>query len=504
MSNTTSYAACSWTREMASSSIKETAENTFPQFDLSQIKPLMPGYHIWDAWFVLNEEDNQIADVYGHRILVALGSKVGNPESSARLMYFVSQDGIHYAACGRLLSEGNLYIDDYACPPSNTILPNGEEWSGSTVFREGRYIQTFYTLASGYQAHGVWQKRQQFASLTQSIAFRGLNIKASTITNNENFDPTLIPRGCPFFLFQESHHIIAEPETESPYQTAESASNYESQNPNQHDWENGDDQSNNFCFRDPKFVKTKGSISDAYLFFEANTSNYLTPSGDNKKGLEGEYDKDFIGSTTFAEHDDITPDAKRANACIGAMKLINPTSSKTLEGNREKYSAQGSFLLPIFYANFVSDEIERINLIEHNDYYYLFFTTHSNKMAFGGEAMVNRDMMIGFRSADPISKVGLSGIVNSLIQWEPLNGNGVVIQQKSPGPRFSGQDQNHQYVYSWMVLPNLTVLCYSNFSTDKNGNIQPIKTMGPSVQLEIDGTTTRINPEPIYNFKPMD
>lgn len=486
-----------WTREMASSTTTETLENTFPHFDLSQIKPLMPGHNIWDAWFVLNEEDAQIADVFGYRVLVALGCEINSRKT--RLMYFISRDGVHYKAGGRLINNGNKYIDDGVS--STPILPDGEEWSGSSIFREGRYIQTFYTLASGYQAYGIWQKRQQFATVTHSLAFHGLNTKAPILSSDANFDPIRIPKGSAFATVEEVHTIIAEPDDECFYQTADSASKYESENPTHHRWDEGDDQVNNFCFRDPKFIKDKGSISNAFLLFEANTGA-RDFCGGGKTGIEeGHYDQNFIGSNDFAKHDKITPDAIKANGCIGLLRLNNPVPSLMPQGNKLKYSAKVSFFQPLFYSNFVTDEIERINLIEHNDYYYLFFTTHSNKMAFSGEGMINRDMLIGFRSTRPIAELDLMELF-AIGRWQPLNGNGVVLQQKSPGPRYEGQDKNPQYVYSWMVLPDLTVLCYSNFSTDEHGNIQPVKTMGPSIKLDIRGTRTRIASGPIYNFKP--
>lgn len=494
-----------WTREMAASSVNETPNNTFPKFDLSQIKPLMSGYNIWDAWFVLDEESGQIANINGYRMLVALGCKIST--SDTRMMYFLSLDGIHYKACGRLLSEGNKFIDQHL-GTNQQLLPEGEEWSGSSIYRKNRHIQTFYTLASSFQSQGIWQKEQQIAMVTQALVFEKYGSTDEGVVNLEE-----IPNGSEFTLHIITHEILLNSKDSVYYQTPEQASQYEHDHPTKHNWEIGDDQTNNFCFRDPKFIKVKGTLSDAYLLIEANTRSVNGAfSFDDQNTLEGSIDKGFIGSDEFSQHDVLTPDAQKANACIGMLSLFNPAPSDTLPGSRVKYSSRPYDWGKIFFANLVTDEIERINLIEHEDHYFLFFTTHSNKMAFNGENMINRDMMIGFRSKKTVNEHVDVANPNQYFhtlhlekaEWIPLNGNGVVIQQKSPGPRFSGQDHNPQYVYSWMVLPDLTVLCYSNFSTDKNGNVQPVKTMGPSIKLEIEGTTTRINPEPIYNFKPID
>lgn len=55
-----------WTREQ-SSTMKYDSTNTFPLFNNSKIKPLMNEYHIWDSWFIM-DQNNNIANINGMRI----------------------------------------------------------------------------------------------------------------------------------------------------------------------------------------------------------------------------------------------------------------------------------------------------------------------------------------------------------------------------------------------------------------------------------------------------
>lgn len=118
-----------WTRQQVS---QITADDTidFPHFDPQQVKVLMPGYDVWDNWYVL-DENNQIADVQGFRVLVALAAPADSVDKT-NLYYFYSRDGIHYHAAGKVFT---------------TPLQSGiQEWSGSTILRSDGALQTFYTV----------------------------------------------------------------------------------------------------------------------------------------------------------------------------------------------------------------------------------------------------------------------------------------------------------------------------------------------------------------------
>lgn len=436
-----------WTREMAFNGAKDNTQTAFPVFDIHQINALIPGISVWDSWFVM-DENNQIADVDGFRVLIALGC-AEEDDASPKLMYFFSYfDDDAYMSGGEMLLE--------------PLVEPSEEWSGSTILRNDGLLQTFYTVTTGYERDGVWQSQQRFATAIQSA------------TEENDF----LYLTCPDY-----HDFVFVPEqSQGRYQTVEEADAYEKRHPHVHnDWANGNGQVDNFCFRDPKFFRDPHD-GTAYLFFEANTGKSLWSNSDS-----GKVSRAYIGSPQFEPDYRPTPDALKANGCIGVITLD------------EEYKHAKEVAKPILAANLVADEIERANIIEHEGYYYLFFVCHGNKMAFDDPNMVNRDFMVGFRSEQPAN--GIRALMKQKLI--PLNDNGVVLQQKSPGVRFSGQETNPQYVYSWIVMPDLSVVCYSNFSTTSEGKVIPVRSAGPTVQLEITGTKTRITGLN-YNIRPAE
>ncbi|MBT2217524.1 glycoside hydrolase family 68 protein [Virgibacillus dakarensis] len=226
---------------------------------------------------------------------------------------------------------------------------------------------------------------------------------------------------------------------------------------------------NNFSFRDPHYFKDPADGQE-YLLFEANTGEAIH--------AEGTVEDEYIGY--FSEGYQPSADDLKANGCVGALKLY-------------KNKTEAEFLPPVLTTNLITDEIERINVIVHEDHYYLFVDTHGNKMTVNGNDLINRDFMIGFRSDSLFGK------------YEPLNETGIVITQKSPGEIYVGQEENEQYVYSWLVLPakngRFVVIAYSNFSTTPDGVVRKIKSAAPVVELIISGTHTRLGRN-LGTFKP--
>lgn len=418
------WTVTSWTREQAES-MGYNGRNTYPVFDLSQVKPLDPEYDIWDSWLVMTEE-GQVADVRGYNVLIALGAPVGD-SSSAKIKYFYSKTSEN-----RWVSGGDVFADN--------LLPDTQEWSGSTIYTHEGDLQFFYTVASSYEdpETGVFQTNQRFA--TAIVPVYGSSTQ--------------------FYLLSPVYHeLLIEPDGYF-YQTVEQAIWIEQRFPTQHRRDLGSDQVNNFTFRDPHYFKDADGTQ--YLLFEGNTGEALH--------AEGTVLPEYIGS--FSE--DYTPSADdlKANGCIGVIVL-----------GAERTSA--SFLPPLLTSNLVTDEIERINVIVHENRYYLFAATHGNKMTVDGNDLINRDFLIGFVS-------------DSLLgSYEPLNGTGIVITQKSPGDPYDGQETNEQYVYSWLVVPaadgRFVVIAYSNFSTLPDGSTVKIKSSAPVVELLISGNDTRLD-----------
>ena len=432
-----------WTRQDVSK-IEALPTNTFPPFDVGKLKPLMPGYHVWDSWFVMSE-DGRVADVHGYRVLVALTRPVGASSGEGeRIAYFYSKDGVHYRV-GGFLFDKPLYADV-------------REWSGSTILRADGRLQSFYTIATGVQNDGVWQTAQRFATAIQAVSLSGQGNEECLAVSEPMY-----------------HALIAEPDGVF-YENVKQAGQREALIPTRHH-QGSDEQTENFCFRDPKFYRHEPT-GKAYLLFEGNTGPKFCPAGSVRR--------EYIGSSEFEPNYAPTPDDLKANGCVGVLELTNA-----------EYT-YGTFLQPWLATNLVTDEIERINLLPINGYFYLFVVAHGNKCTLlsKNEDLTNRDYMLGFRARH------LFGAL------EPLNASGVILQQKSYGNSYEGQDDNQQYVYSWLMVPTeqanvFDCISYANYSTDANGVIQSVKTAGPTLKIEIDGLKTRII-DKSYNILPFD
>lgn len=429
---------------------KATPENTVPSFEEGQIIQLWPGKQSWDNWRVTNML-NEIADVKGFQVLIALiRNEDADFSSGERIGYFYSKDGIHYRVGGLLFGEeGSLYHD---C----------REWSGSTVLRDNGTLQTFYTLSRGVKFGNEWQTEQRLATAIQ-------NVRVSDDGEHLYIDAphvhTLI-RGC-----------------ESPdgfyYETPEQAAEREAKWPTRHNYKIGSDQTDNNCDRDPHFFCDPKTRAE-YLFFEGNTgAGYHAP---------GVIREQYVGGAV--EGLAPTEDMMKANGCVGVIELTN------------ELGTFGIRRAPWLVTNLLTDEIERINVIYHQDHYYLFCVCHGNKHSLNAENpefFVNRDFLLGWRAKE------LGGALT------PLNGTGVVLTQKSFGAMYSGQMENRQYTYSWQLNSRngqtgnrFPVVSYANFCRHaETGEIRQIMNAGPSFEIELDGLTSRVT-DLMYDILPAD
>lgn len=430
-----------WTVENARA-IRATPTNTFPAFDPGVIAQLYPGYESWDNWPV-RDEDGYVASVGGFTVMLALVRPLGADfGSDERIAYFCSKDGKHYVPGGFLFGEEKLYGDI-------------REWSGSTILRDDGKLQTFYTCSYGKQyGGGVWQTVQRFATGIQTFsAVSGNNglayLEVDTLSYHALLGGVCEPDG----------HFY-----ETPHQASEREANW----PTRHRVAVGSDQTENNCNRDPFYFRDPVT-GKRYLAFEGNTGadfhppGYVRPEYVSAKGIPAE---------GFAP----TEDMLKANGCIGLIELVDDENT------------YGQFLPPLVTANLVTDEIERINIVFHQGHYYLFCVGHGNKNTLAAENpdLTNRDYMLGFRAAS------MNG------PWTPLNGSGIVIQQKSYGAAYAGQAENKQAVYSWLIVPErdqkpgvFRCMCYANYC-NVDGEVQAVMNAGPSTKIEIDGLNTRI------------
>lgn len=427
--------------------IRAMPGTTFPAFDPDKLGQLMPGYQAWDNWLV-RDEDGFIADVLGFRVLIALVRPENADFSQGeRIAYFYSKDGQHYRIGGFLYGEHKLY-------------DNVREWSGSTILRQDGKLQTFYTVSHGDDFEGVWQTVQRLATAIQSV-----DIVGDTLIINAPEHHSLLGGAC-------------EPDGYF-YETPAQASAREAKWPTRHRVSVGSDQTENNCCRDPFFYKDKRT-GRRYLAFEANTGPGFCAPGIIRPDYLG---KNGLSSDGFSPNEDML----KANGCIGLIELTNAENTF------------GEFQAPWLTANLVTDEIERINIVDHDGYVYLFCVAHGNKntLVTENDDLINRDYMLGFRAPQLGEHL------------TPLNGSGVVVQQKSHGAAYAGQASNQQYVYSWLITPLrnqspnvFPCVSYANYCFNGT-HVAPIMNAGPSIRIKITGLNTRII-DMMYDIQPEE
>lgn len=193
-----------------------------------------------------------------------------------------------------------------------------------------------------------------------------------------------------------------------------------------------------YAFRDPYYFQDP-KTNEEYILFSANTAGALA---------ERSCLPEFSGSGQFQQEHAAPPESKSYNASIGIAKAIN--------GSLTEFKA----LPPVLEANCVNDELERPGVLVKGNQYYLFVKTHSNKFASGLNA-----------------PEGLYGFVSSTLSrsYKPLNGSGLVI----------GNPKEEPYqAYSWMVMPNGTVISYIDYTKVAGKSIEEIGEQSPEYQIE--------------------
>lgn len=308
----------------------------------------------------------------------------------------------------------------------------GQEWSGSTVLRDDGTLQTFYTLAKSAPSMPT-QLDQRLVTFTQEL----------------EVSDGVLSLLSPFY-----HDILAIPDGYF-YQTANQAYQCERRYPSVQG-RVGNNKPDNFCFRDPYFFKDP-QTQKTYLLFEANTGLSYCP--------QGSLSRSYIGSTRYEPRYVPTMDAYKANGCIGIAEFTD-----------ESYQNL-TYLPPLLTTNLVTDEIERVNVIVHDGSYYLFCVTRGRKMTLVNAATQYSVFMLGFR-ADSLFGA-----------YTPVNESGVVIRQNHGS---GGEGSRPQNVYSFMVMPDMSVMSYANYCSNGRGGLVRCRTAGPTVQLHIDGLTTRL------------
>lgn len=128
---------------------------------------------------------------------------------------------------------------------------------------------------------------------------------------------------------------------------------------------------------------------------------------------------------------------------------------------------------PLVGANEVNNELERPHVVTHNGFYYLFWSTQAHV----------------FNPAGPTGPTGLYGMVSRHLDtgWQPLNGSGLVFAN----PAHAGSQ-----AYSWLVLPDLSVISFVD-NWGQAPDVIPRRfgaSFAPTLQLALDGTSARLAP----------
>lgn len=415
-----------------------------PVFDTGLLGPLHIKKVVWDSWIV-SDIHGVIAKILGkYRVVVALVQEKDETDNE-RMAYLYTKDNVHYKFGGYMFQE-KLFSD---C----------REWSGSTRLLPNGMLQSIYTVSMPKLTNGNWQTLQRFAVAVQPV---------------EEKDGRLV-LGAPVY-----HALLFEADGDI-YETPTQASLLEARHPTLHSGPLGSDQTENNCFRDPFHFVDKYSGRE-FILFEANTgerSGYA--AGGFRQGYLGE---NYVGGDEFIPN----TDSIKANGCVGVAEI-------THKGNKDYFA---KIQLPLLTANLVTDEIERIHYIrmmnkDGTPYYLLFVATHGTKMAAVDEYpedLTNLDILLGFRSETLFGEL------------TPLNGNGIVVCQKSSGPAYQGVENNRVSTYSYMAYleseedrytGNLLVGSYANWCKHpETGEIIRQMTGGPSFDVRVDGHNTDI------------
>lgn len=124
-----------WTAEQVKM-ISRNPGNTIPRVDFDEGVDLMPGYHQWDYWPILNL-DGSIARINGYRVMIVLTAPdtvlSGKRHDIVRHRYAISRDGIDWEDAGMVFSEDDII--------------GSRQWAGAAYYDQG--LVYFYYTATG-------------------------------------------------------------------------------------------------------------------------------------------------------------------------------------------------------------------------------------------------------------------------------------------------------------------------------------------------------------------
>jgi len=142
-----------WTRDHLAL-IRRAAHATAPVIARESLRPLLPGFDLWDLWPV-QEKDGRVARIAGGELFMLLSAPAtDDPEerhARARIRLMHRQDKT-WTDLGALLPDG--------------LAPGSREWAGSAVIDAGHREVTLYFTAAGLRGEPVASYDQRLFETT--------------------------------------------------------------------------------------------------------------------------------------------------------------------------------------------------------------------------------------------------------------------------------------------------------------------------------------------------
>ena len=112
---------------------------TVPLIDPMTVKPILPGFDLWDYWPV-QRRDGHSAAIAGGTLRMLLGAPAaGDPEARHAL----ARIRLMFERRGQWFDLGNLFPDGFS--------PGSREWSGSAILADDERVITLYFTAAGHR-----------------------------------------------------------------------------------------------------------------------------------------------------------------------------------------------------------------------------------------------------------------------------------------------------------------------------------------------------------------
>ncbi|MGQ2225959.1 glycoside hydrolase family 68 protein [Fructobacillus fructosus] len=387
---------------------------------------------VWDSWPIQNP-DGTVANYHGYRLVAGLTAEYGHPWWVSKIGLFAQKIGDDESISSWEYLGNAFNTDLEGRADSNDFLMDKMlgEWSGSAVLvnPDDDTIRLIYT---------------NFSSEGQYLATAKLAITAK---DNSDWNSGLYI----------DHSRTSDRKTifggdGQQYMKAQA-----------------DGDIDQYAMRDPHIVYDNGQ---AYVVFQASTGTASGMAGENNLynpafyGMTNDEYRKELNYLLNQKGSDLYNRVLNDHGALGIIKLNSDFTVKKVEA-------------PLVTFNGVADEVERANLFEYNDRWYLFGTTHSSHLAndnivYRGQSGV-AEYLIGF-----VSDNGILG------DYKPLNGSGLVLVDDIGGAN---------YRYSFLVIPN----------SDKNSNQFVVtsfvggRSFAASFILEINGDTTRLINNQVLN-----